>query len=69
MLGVRLKPEEEEQLERHARELGRPKSAIVREWIVERLERDSVDAQLRRTAQALAAHDRAGEDVESDFDD
>ncbi|MGJ3626103.1 ribbon-helix-helix protein, CopG family [Sphingomonas sp. MMS24-JH45] len=58
MLGIRLKPEEEERLERHARDLGRPKSAIVREWIVERLERDSVDAQLRRAAQILAASER-----------
>ena len=69
MLGVRLKPEEEARLERHARDVGRPKSAIVRDWIVERLERDSVEAELRRTAKLLAAHDRATDDIDSDLDD
>lgn len=56
MLGVRLKPEEEERLSRHARDIGRPKSAIVREWIVERLEREDVDEQIRRAAALHAAH-------------
>jgi predicted transcriptional regulator len=69
MLGIRLKPEEEAALERHARALGRPKSALVRDWIRERLERDSIDAQMRRTAKILASHDRAEDYIESDMDD
>lgn len=56
MLGIRLKPDEEERLARHARDLGRPKSAIVREWIVERLDRESVDGKIRR---AVALHSAA----------
>ena len=55
MLGVRLKPDEEERLARHARDLGRPKSAIVREWIVERLEREDVDELIRDAAKLHAA--------------
>ncbi len=55
MLGVRLKPDEERALERHARAIGKPKSVIVREWIKERLERDSVDARIARAAQIIAA--------------
>lgn len=54
MLGIRLKPEEEERLARHARDSGRSKSAIVREWIVERLEREDVDAMIRRAAELHA---------------
>lgn len=58
MLGIRLKPEEEEELDRHAKALGRPKSAVVRDWIREKLEKESIDAQMRRTARILAEHDR-----------
>jgi hypothetical protein len=71
LLGIRLKPEEEEMLARHARALGQPKSAVVRQWIRERLERDSIDAQMRRAAEVIATatsdterewHDRLAED-------
>lgn len=55
MLGVRLRPEEEERLARHARDIGRSKSAIVRDWIVERLKRDDVDELIRRAAKLHAA--------------
>lgn len=55
MLGIRLPEEVERKLDRHARDIGRAKSVIVREWIVERLERDSVDEQMRRAAVLLAA--------------
>ncbi len=58
MLGVRLGVEEEHLLERHARSVGRSKSAIVREWIKDRLERESIDAEMRRTSALLAEHDR-----------
>lgn len=57
MLGVRLPEDVERKLDRHAREVGRAKSMIVRDWIVERLERDSIDAQLSRAAAVLAAHE------------
>jgi predicted DNA-binding protein len=69
MLGIRLSAEAEARLARHARSLGRQKSAIARDWILERLERESVDAQVRRAAQILASHDRPGEEIDSDFDD
>lgn len=58
MLGIRLKPEEERRLERHARDVGRPKSAIAREWIVERRECESVEAALSRAAASIAKHER-----------
>lgn len=69
MLGIRLSQQEEALLARHARDLGRPKSALARDWIMERLERESVDAQMRRAAQILAAHDREEDYTESDLDD
>ncbi len=69
MLGIRLKPEVEAKLERHARALGRQKSAIARDWIVERLDRESIDEQMRRTARVLAEHDRVDDYTESDMDD
>ncbi|KQT33588.1 hypothetical protein ASG29_06045 [Sphingomonas sp. Leaf412] len=62
MLGVRLKPEEEDRLARHARELGRTKSAIVREWIVEKLDRETTDALVARAAARIAAADRGRRD-------
>lgn len=62
MLGIRLSEETEQELDRHARALGRPKSVIAREWIVERLERELVDAEMRRVAQFLAAADREKRD-------
>ena len=51
MLGVRLTPTDEARLSRVAREIGRPKSALVREWIRDRLDREEVD---RRIAEAAA---------------
>ena len=54
MLGIRLDPGTEEALDRHARALGRPKSVIARDWIVERLERESVDEEMRRAAEQIA---------------
>jgi len=58
MLGIRLPEEAERMLESHARSLGRGKSVVAREWILERLERESVDAQMRSAAQLIAAHER-----------
>ncbi|MFD1611738.1 hypothetical protein ACFSCW_07990 [Sphingomonas tabacisoli] len=69
MLGIRLSPEAEKELARHARALGRGKSVVAREWILERLERESIDAQMRRAAQILAQHDREEDYTESDLDD
>lgn len=57
MLGIRLSREAEERLDRHAREAGRPKSVIVRDWIMDRLDREEVD-ELIRNAASLHASDR-----------
>lgn len=57
MLGIRLPREAEERLGRHARELGRPKSVIARDWILERLERDDIDEMMRKAAEHLAMHE------------
>jgi predicted DNA-binding protein len=62
MLGIRLPEDKEQELARHARATGRGKSVIAREWILERLERESVDAEMRRAAQILAKNDHP-EDV------
>jgi hypothetical protein len=69
MLGIRLSAEAETALANHARSVGQPKSTLVRQWVMERLERESIDAQVRRAAQILAAHDRPEDYIESDFDD
>ena len=69
MLGIRLSPDTERLLDRHARELGKPKSALSREWIVERLERESIDQELRRAAAILARHQGHEDEIETDFDD
>lgn len=69
MLGIRLKPDAEDKLSRYARALGRQKSAVARDWILERLERESIDEKMRRAAQILAAHDREEDYIESDLDD
>lgn len=58
MLGIRLKPEEERRLERHAREAGRPKSVLARDWIMDRLAREEID-ELIRHASKLHGADRA----------
>jgi predicted DNA-binding protein len=54
MLGIRLSVDDEEQLARHAKAVGRGKSVVAREWILERLERESVDQQMRRAARLIA---------------
>lgn len=69
MLGIRLSEQEETMLSRYARDVGRPKSVIARDWIRERLERESVDEEMRRAARVLAAHDREQDYTESDLDD
>ena len=69
MLGVRLSAEVEAQLDRYAKDVRRPKSAIVREWITERLERESIDEMMREAAKQLALHYRPEEDIEADWDD
>ena len=69
MLGIRLKADAEDKLAKYARALGRQKSAVARDWILERLERESIDEQLRRAARILAAHDSEDEYTESDMDD
>jgi predicted DNA-binding protein len=69
MLGIRLSAEAEAALANHAREVGRQKSVLARDWIMERLERESIDEQMRRAARILAAHDRPGDYTESGFDD
>jgi predicted transcriptional regulator len=52
MLGIRLMPEDEGRLARFAREAQRPKSAVVRGWILERLDREEIDRKIA-TAAAL----------------
>ena len=69
MLGIRLKADAEDKLAKYARALGRQKSAVARDWILERLERESIDEQMRRAAQILAAHDCQDDYIESDVDD
>ncbi|MGK6319960.1 hypothetical protein [Sphingomonas sp. DT-204] len=70
MLGVRLPEDVERKLDRYARAVGRTKSMIVRDWIVERLDRDSIDEQMRRAAAVIAAHetdvDRIARDSDTD---
>jgi len=55
VLGIRLSADAEARLERHARETGRPKSMIARDWIVERLDREEVDGRIRGAAALHAA--------------
>ncbi|MES2753049.1 MAG: hypothetical protein V4659_00120 [Pseudomonadota bacterium] len=49
-----MTPDEEARLARYARERGRPKSALAREWIVQRLQRDDIDEQVRVSAEVNA---------------
>lgn len=58
MLGIKLKPEEEAQLERFARDTRRAKSTVAREWILERLEREDIDKKIARASE-LDAKERA----------
>ncbi len=57
MLGIRLSADAEAALGRHAKALGRGKSVIAREWILERLESEGVDRKLRRIAAHFALAD------------
>ena len=66
MLGIRLSPESERELERHARALGRGKSVVAREWILERLQRESIDQRMRRAAAFLATADTGDDQKERD---
>lgn len=59
MLGIRLSSDDERALERHARAIGRGKSTVAREWIVDRLKRESIDEQMRRASAFLSAHEDA----------
>ena len=69
MLGIRLSTEDEAKLDRFAREVQRPKSALARDWILERLNRESIDEMMRKEAKLLALHYRPEEDIEADWDD
>lgn len=66
MLGIRLPAHAEKELERHAHALGRGKSVVAREWILERLERESIDERMRRAAAYLAQQESVEERAASD---
>ena len=55
MLGIRLSPEAEDRLARHARDAGRPKSVLVRDWIMEKLDEKEVDHLVRQAARIHAS--------------
>jgi predicted transcriptional regulator len=55
MLGIRLSEDAEARLSAHARNAGRAKSVVAREWILERLERENVDSELRRQSELISA--------------
>jgi predicted transcriptional regulator len=57
MLGIRLSPDAETRLARYAREVGRPKSVVARDWIIDRLDREDIDDKIRNAA-ALDAGER-----------
>jgi predicted DNA-binding protein len=69
MLGVRLSKDTEAALERHARAVGKPRSAVVRDWIHRGLQDDSADAQLRAAVIEAKRTDKPDDWVESDWDD
>ena len=56
MLGIRLPHDAEQMLARHARSIGRGKSVVAREWIIERLQRVSVDEEMRQAARLISAN-------------
>ena len=67
MLGIRLPAEAEERLSRHARASGRAKSALARDWIIERLDREGVDELIRNAARLHGTErDRMAEQVAAD---
>ena len=63
MLGIRFSEEDEERLAIFARRLGRPKSVVARDWILERLEREAADDQFRQDIERIAVvqADKSGE--------
>jgi predicted DNA-binding protein len=67
MLGVRLEPKLEREFGNYAREIGRSKSAIVRDLIATHLESLSVDEQMRRAARHLAKHDNQDDYIDFDW--
>ncbi|QYE34005.1 hypothetical protein KZX46_14435 [Polymorphobacter sp. PAMC 29334] len=72
MLGIRLDACAEERLTRYAREAGRPKSVLVRDWINERLDREETDRKIYGAAlldreERNALVDAAGADATSAF--
>ncbi len=66
MLGVRLDDETTRRLDAHARALGRPKSALVREWIVDALRKLTRDDELIR--QSREATKGGSEDADFWYD-
>lgn len=64
MLGIRLSRDAEDRLEKHARETGRPKSVVARDWIMDRLDREEVD-ELTRAAARLHAVNRGRSETEA----
>jgi predicted transcriptional regulator len=57
MLGIKFKRIDEERLSRVAREQKRPKSALAREWIIDRLNREEIDGKIAIAA-TLDAEER-----------
>ena len=50
MLGIRFTPADEQELGRLAREAGRPKSVLAREWIKDRMSREAINQKIRIAA-------------------
>lgn len=57
MLGIKFDPADERRFERFAHELKRPKSALAREWIIDRLDREEIDRKIA-IASTLDAEER-----------
>jgi hypothetical protein len=69
MIAAKLAPDREAAFARHARELGRTKSDVLRDLVEDCLERNSLDAKIARDAARLARLDRDEDYTESDMDD
>jgi predicted DNA-binding protein len=67
MLGIRLEPQVETDLESYARETGRSKSAIVRDLIARHLEAHSIDEQMRRAAIVAGEPDMQDDPMPADL--
>ncbi|MGI4876123.1 MAG: hypothetical protein ACRYG4_01405 [Janthinobacterium lividum] len=50
MLGIELEAHDDARLDRMAENAGRSKSAVARDWILARMEREDVDAKIRNFA-------------------